>query len=158
MVPLFRYLPISCSTAYSNPPASGICLPQVSKYLGTLKLHLNSPEVCIFCTIYKYALHPDSVTRHVAKYKLPLRERATLTSVVRLLHLPDPKSLSTRLFLSPPAAYRPSRVLVYTLSTSNQGIHIALGRCRDDVRHTDISIRCWLRGQTPDRSYKAPFM
>jgi hypothetical protein len=38
------------------------------------------------------------------------------------------------------------------------GIHIALERCRDTVRHTDISIRCWLRGQTPDRPYKAPFM
>jgi hypothetical protein len=38
------------------------------------------------------------------------------------------------------------------------GVHIALERCRDTVRHTDISIRCWLRGQTPDRPYKASFM
>lgn len=30
-------------------------------------------------------------------------------------------------------------------------------RCEDTVRHTDISIRCWLRGQYPDRPYKAPF-
>lgn len=29
--------------------------------------------------------------------------------------------------------------------------------CRDTVRHTDISIRCWLRSQYPDRPYKAPF-
>jgi hypothetical protein len=96
MVPLFSYLPMSCSTAYSDPPASGICLPQVLKYLGTLKLHLNSPKLCIICTICRYALHPDSVTRHVAKHKVPLRDRAALTSVVRSLHLPDPKSLSTR--------------------------------------------------------------
>jgi hypothetical protein len=38
------------------------------------------------------------------------------------------------------------------------GIHIALESCRDTVRHTDISIRCWFRSQTPDRPYKAPFM
>jgi hypothetical protein len=38
------------------------------------------------------------------------------------------------------------------------GLNIALGRCRDTVRHTDISVRCWLRGQTPDRPYKAQFM
>jgi hypothetical protein len=96
MVPLFRYLPMLSSTTYSDPPASGICLPQVSKYLGTLKLHLNYPEPCILCTICKYALHPDSVTRHVAKHKFPLRDRAAFTSVVRSLHLPDPKSLPTR--------------------------------------------------------------
>lgn len=30
-------------------------------------------------------------------------------------------------------------------------------RCEDTVKHTDISIRCWLRGQYPDRPYKAPF-
>lgn len=87
---------MSCSTAYSDPPASGICLPQISKYLGSLKMHLNSPGLCILCTICKYALHPDSVTVHVAKRKVPLRERAALTSVVQSLHLPDPKSLSTR--------------------------------------------------------------
>lgn len=87
---------MSCSTAYYDPPASGICLPQISKYLGSLKMHLNSPGLCILCTICKYALHPDSVTMHVAKRKIPLRERAALTSVVQSLHLPDPKSLSTR--------------------------------------------------------------
>lgn len=38
------------------------------------------------------------------------------------------------------------------------GIRIVLERCRDTVRHTDISIRCWLRGQTPDRPHKAPLM
>jgi hypothetical protein len=96
MVSLSRHLPISCSTAYSDPPASGICLPQVSKYLGSSKLHLNFPELCILCTICKYALHPDSVTKHIAKHKVPLRERATLMSVVQSLHLPDPMSFSTR--------------------------------------------------------------
>lgn len=30
-------------------------------------------------------------------------------------------------------------------------------RCEDTVRHTDVSIRCWLRGQYFDRPYKAPF-
>jgi hypothetical protein len=101
MGPLFRHLPMSCSTAYSNPSASGICLPQISKYLGTLELHLNFQELCILCMICKYALHPDSVTRHVAKHKVPLRERAALTSVVQSLHLPNPKSFSVRSDYSP---------------------------------------------------------
>jgi hypothetical protein len=54
--------------------------------------------------------------------------------------------------LRSPAAdqMRPRRIAV--------GIHIALESCRDTVRHTDISIRCWLRSQTPDRPYKAPFV
>ncbi|PVH90430.1 hypothetical protein DM02DRAFT_507982, partial [Periconia macrospinosa] len=30
-------------------------------------------------------------------------------------------------------------------------------RCEDTIRHTDVSIRCWLRGQYFDRPYKAPF-
>lgn len=30
-------------------------------------------------------------------------------------------------------------------------------RCGDTVRHTDVSIRRWLRGMLPDRPYKAPF-
>jgi hypothetical protein len=30
-------------------------------------------------------------------------------------------------------------------------------RCADTVRHTDVSIRRWLRGRYPDRPYKAPF-
>ena len=34
----------------------------------------------------------------------------------------------------------------------------AMERCRDTVRHTEISIRCWLRSNSPDRPYKAPFM
>jgi hypothetical protein len=96
MVPLFRCLPMSCSTACSDPPTSGICLPQVSKYLGTLKLHMNSSEMCILCTICKHAHYLDSITRHVAKHKVPLQDRAALTSVVRSLHLLDPMSLSTR--------------------------------------------------------------
>jgi hypothetical protein len=87
---------MSCPTAYSNSPASGICLPQVSKYLGNSKLHLNFPELCILRTICKYALHPDSVTRHVAKHKAPLRECAALTSVVQSLYPLDPKSFSVR--------------------------------------------------------------
>jgi hypothetical protein len=37
----------------------------------------------------------------------------------------------------------------------------ALGRvfdqCADTVRHTDVSMRCWLRSQVVDRPYKAPF-
>jgi hypothetical protein len=37
----------------------------------------------------------------------------------------------------------------------------ALGRvfdqCEDTVRHTDVSIRCWLRSQYADRPYSAPF-
>jgi hypothetical protein len=37
----------------------------------------------------------------------------------------------------------------------------ALGRvfdqCADTVRHTDVSMRCWLRSQFVDRPYKAPF-
>ena len=32
-----------------------------------------------------------------------------------------------------------------------------LDRCEDTVRNTDHSIRCWLRGQIPDRPFKAPF-
>lgn len=32
-----------------------------------------------------------------------------------------------------------------------------LDRCEDTARNTDHSIRCWLRGQTPDRPFKAPF-
>jgi hypothetical protein len=31
------------------------------------------------------------------------------------------------------------------------------GRCEDTVRHTDHSIRCWVRSHIPGRSYKAPF-
>jgi hypothetical protein len=50
-------------------------------------------------------------------------------------------------------------------STQDEGklLHImdALDRafdcCEDTVRHTDISLRCWLQGQYPDRPYKAPF-
>lgn len=30
-------------------------------------------------------------------------------------------------------------------------------RCEDTARHTDHSVRCWLRSQIPGRSYKAPF-
>ncbi|KAH7361356.1 hypothetical protein BKA66DRAFT_592980 [Pyrenochaeta sp. MPI-SDFR-AT-0127] len=33
----------------------------------------------------------------------------------------------------------------------------AFDRCEDTVKHTDTSIRCWLRGQYLDRPYKAPF-
>lgn len=32
-----------------------------------------------------------------------------------------------------------------------------LDRCADTVKHTDVSIRCWLRSQYVDRPYKAPF-
>ncbi|KAK1658089.1 hypothetical protein BDP55DRAFT_698609 [Colletotrichum godetiae] len=30
-------------------------------------------------------------------------------------------------------------------------------RCEDTIRHTDVSIRCWLRSSEPHRPYKAPF-
>lgn len=30
-------------------------------------------------------------------------------------------------------------------------------RCDDTAGHTDHSVRCWLRGQAPDRPYRAPF-
>jgi len=306
---------MSRSVPYSDPSASGICLPQASKYLSNLKLHLNTPEPAVICTICKYALHPDSVTRHVAKHKVPLWERAALTQVVQSLHLPDPRSLCVRsdyspvhpqlalrhgyscslcehrttssdLFgrhlrkehgrspakkgletsealslqswsengasgfwiIQPPggkntldAASIPRRMrleqlhnlehralsvqqanaasdvggsdmtlvnnwmhrtgwnelftgndraLLMTLSGTPSrtrdgdlllgqyegvelrspatdeaklrriavGVTMALERCRDTVRHTDISIRCWLRGQAPDRPYKAPFI
>ncbi|KAF6785961.1 hypothetical protein CSOJ01_15498 [Colletotrichum sojae] len=32
-----------------------------------------------------------------------------------------------------------------------------LDRCEDTIRHTDVSIRCWLRSSEPQRPYKAPF-
>ena len=32
-----------------------------------------------------------------------------------------------------------------------------IDRCEDTVRHTDHSIRCWLRSQIPGQPYKAPF-
>lgn len=32
-----------------------------------------------------------------------------------------------------------------------------LDRCEDTLRHTDHSIRCYLRSHYPDRSYKSPF-
>jgi hypothetical protein len=30
-------------------------------------------------------------------------------------------------------------------------------QCEDTVEHTDVSIRCWLRGQDSERPYKSPF-
>ncbi|KAI1839744.1 hypothetical protein JX266_014045 [Neoarthrinium moseri] len=30
-------------------------------------------------------------------------------------------------------------------------------RCEDTVRHTDVSIRCWLRSNLPDRTHQKPF-
>ena len=30
-------------------------------------------------------------------------------------------------------------------------------KCEDTIRYIDVSIRCWLRRQYFDRSYKAPF-
>jgi hypothetical protein len=30
-------------------------------------------------------------------------------------------------------------------------------QCEDTAEHTDVSIRCWLRGQDSERPYKAPF-
>ncbi|KAL0764704.1 hypothetical protein CaCOL14_012794 [Colletotrichum acutatum] len=30
-------------------------------------------------------------------------------------------------------------------------------RCEDTIRHTDVSMRCWLRSSEPYRPYKAPF-
>ncbi|KAK0370042.1 hypothetical protein CLIM01_12595 [Colletotrichum limetticola] len=30
-------------------------------------------------------------------------------------------------------------------------------RCEDTIRHTDVSMRCWLRSSVPYRPYKAPF-
>jgi hypothetical protein len=92
---------MSCSAVPSDPAASGICLPQAPKYLRTSKLHLNTPEPAILCTICKYALQPDSVTRHVGKHKVPLWERAALTRMIQSLHLRDPKSLRTRPDYSP---------------------------------------------------------
>jgi hypothetical protein len=92
---------MSCPTTYSDPPDSSICSSQITKYLGNLKLHLNSLELCVICTICKYALHPDSVRRHVAKHKVSLRDRVALTSVVRSLHLSDPKSLSRAMLAVP---------------------------------------------------------
>jgi hypothetical protein len=82
MVPLSRYLPMSYSITYSDLPVSSICLPQVSKDLGNLKLYLDPLELCILCTICKYTLYPDSVIWHISKHKVPLRDYTALTSVV----------------------------------------------------------------------------
>jgi len=92
---------MASAPAVPETTASGIFVPQASKYLNSLKLHLNAPEPAIVCTICKYALHPDSVTRHLGKHKVPLWERAALTRVVRSLDLPDPKSLRVRSDHSP---------------------------------------------------------
>ncbi|KAK6221466.1 hypothetical protein QIS74_04759 [Colletotrichum tabaci] len=32
-----------------------------------------------------------------------------------------------------------------------------MDRCEDTVRHTDVSMRCWLQSSEPHRPYKAPF-
>jgi hypothetical protein len=37
------------------------------------------------------------------------------------------------------------------------GIDAFFDRCEDTARHTDHSIRCWLRSNLADRPYKAPF-
>jgi hypothetical protein len=37
------------------------------------------------------------------------------------------------------------------------GIDALFDRCEDTARHTDHSIRCWLRSNLADRPYKAPF-
>lgn len=82
--------------AFSDPSASGICVPLASNCLSTLRLHLKMPELAIVCTICKYALHLDSVTRNVGKHKIPLWERAALTRVVQSLRLPNPRPLHVR--------------------------------------------------------------
>ena len=52
---------MSCSTTYSDPPISGICLPQVSKYLGSLKLHLNTIELS-YASYARFANMPSNRT------------------------------------------------------------------------------------------------
>ncbi|RGP61048.1 hypothetical protein FLONG3_10653 [Fusarium longipes] len=39
----------------------------------------------------------------------------------------------------------------------NPMIRKLFDRCADTVRHTDVSVRRWLRGSLPDRSYRLPF-
>jgi hypothetical protein len=119
-VPVFRYSPISSSITYSDLPTSSIYLPQVSKYLGSLKLHLNSLDLYILSTICKHTLYLDSVIRHIIKHKFPLRDRTTLTRIVRSLYLPDPKSLPIRpdyslAYLQLTIRYRYSYILYYYL-------------------------------------------
>lgn len=43
------------------------------------------------------------------------------------------------------------------LATFGRAVDRFFDRCEDTVRHTDHSVRCWLRGQVVGRPYKAPF-
>jgi hypothetical protein len=43
------------------------------------------------------------------------------------------------------------------LATIGRAVDRFFDRCEDTARNTDHSIRCWLRGQIPDRPFKAPF-
>ncbi|KAK5109833.1 hypothetical protein LTR85_002038 [Meristemomyces frigidus] len=43
------------------------------------------------------------------------------------------------------------------LAVAGRAVDQFLDRCEDTARHTDQSIRCWLRGQTLGQPYKAPF-
>lgn len=43
------------------------------------------------------------------------------------------------------------------LESIGRAVDSLLDRCEDTVRHTDQSIRCWLRSQILRRPYKAPF-
>jgi hypothetical protein len=78
--------------------------------------------------------------------------------LVRLTQLPQPTQ-NTDLRLG----YYGNQAIISPLEDEVKLKHMlaavdrALVCCRDTVRHTDISIRCWLRSQYPDRPYKAPF-
>lgn len=43
------------------------------------------------------------------------------------------------------------------LALIHEAVNHFTDRCEDTVRHTEHSIRCWLRSQIPGRPYKAPF-
>jgi predicted Fe-S protein YdhL (DUF1289 family) len=43
------------------------------------------------------------------------------------------------------------------LALIQEALNHFVDRCEDTVRHTDHSVRCWLRSQIPGRPYKAPF-
>lgn len=92
-------MPTSSLVLTSRP--GEVCVAQAVKYLEPLRLHLNRPEPAIICRTCKYALQPNSVTRHVGKHGIPLWERSALTSLVRALQLPNPQTINTRRNHSP---------------------------------------------------------
>lgn len=84
-------------------------------------------------------------------------EKAHRGFLVALLELPRPCSGPLVLFTSSDAIIESSEKDEMKLYRIVAALDRLFDRCGDTVRHTDVSIRRWLRGMLPDRPYKAPF-